>query len=245
MNRGFFLRAITIPALVGVATAVTVIEGGVTASSRAATLVPRASGFSAQVDNPWYPLKPGTTYSYRGVKDGHPSRDVMTVTRQTRTIEGAPCVVIQDRLYLSGYLGERTTEWYSQDGKGNVWYFGENTAELDKNGHVTNTTGTWRAGVDGAKPGIFMFAQPQVGRSARQEFYKGQAEDHFQVLSLHASVKVPYGSSRQAILTKEWTPLEPGTIDHKLYVRGVGTVLEQTVKGGTERAALISVTHSP
>jgi hypothetical protein len=30
-------------------------------------------------------------------------------------------------------------------------------------------------------------------------------------------------------------------LDHKLYVRGVGTVLEQTVKGGRERNALVSV----
>ena len=152
--------------------------------------------------------------------------------------------MIQDRLYLSGHLGERTTDWYSQDKQGNVWYFGENTAELDKNGHVTNTSGAWRAGVNGAKAGPVHVRPPQVGKWAQQEFYKGQAEDHFQVVSLHASVKVPYISSKQAMLTKEWTPLEPGTLDHKLYVRGIGTVLEQTVKGGVERAALISVTDS-
>ncbi len=160
-----------------------------------------------------------------------------------RTIDGVPCIVVQDRLYLRGRLGERTTEWYTQDRQGNVWYFGEETAELDRNGHVTNTNGTWRAGVNRARPGIFMFAHPQVGQSAQQEFYKGQAEDHFAVLSLHASVKVPYTSSRLAMLTREWTPLEPGAIDHKLYVRGVGTVLEQTVTG-VERAALISVSRS-
>ena len=88
-----------------------------------------------------------------------------------------------------------------------------------------------------------MFAHPTVGRSAQQEFFKGEAEDHFQVLSLHATVHVLYRSSKQAMLTKEWTPLEPGTIDHKLYLRGVGTVLEQAVKGGSERAALVSVTR--
>lgn len=199
-------------------------------------------GFTARVDNPWYPLEPGTTYTYRGVKDGQPSRDVFIVTHRTTTVDSAPCVVIQDRLYLSGHLGERTTEWFSQDKQGNVWYFGENTATLDKKGHVTSTSGTWRAGVKAAKPGIFMFAHPTVGRSAQQEFFKGQAEDHFQVLNLHASVRVPFASSHRALLTKEWTPLEPGTIDHKLYLRGVGTVLEQTVKGGSERAALVSFT---
>jgi len=215
------------------------------ATSHAATPpVPKPSDFSTRIDNPWFPLDPGTTYVYRGSKDGHPSRDVVVVTHRTKKIDGVPCVVIQDRLYLSGHLGERTTEWYSQDEQGNVWYFGENTAELDKSGHVTNTEGTWRAGVDGARAGIFMFARPRVGRSAQQEFYKGQAEDHFRVLSLHASVGVPYTSSRQAMLTREWTPLEPGTIDHKLYVRGIGNVLEHTVRGGHERAALVSVRKS-
>jgi hypothetical protein len=106
---------------------------------------------------------------------------------------------------------------------------------------VKDRSGSWLAGRDGAQPGIFMFAHPQVGQSARQEYLKGQAEDHFQVLSLHASAHVPYGSFARAMLTKEWTPLEPGTIDHKYYVRGIGTVLEQTVKGGVERNALVSV----
>jgi hypothetical protein len=246
MNRRLFIGAIPIAVLMAHSAGATVLAGGFGTNSRNATPpTPRASEFTARVDNPWYPLKPGTIYTYRGVKDGQSARDVLTVTRQTRPIDGVPCVVIQDRLYLSGHLGERTTEWYSQDKQGNVWYFGENTAELDKNGHVTNTNGTWRAGVKGARAGIFMFAQPMVGRSAQQEFSRGQAEDHFQVVSMRASVKVPYGSSTQAMLTKEWTPLEPGTIDHKLYVRGIGTVLEQTVKGGTERAALISVTQYP
>ena len=85
-----------------------------------------------------------------------------------------------------------------------------------------------------------MFAHPRVGQTAQQEFYRGQAQDHFKVLSLHASASAPYTSSTNALLTEEWTPLEPGVLDHKLYVRGIGTVLEQTVKGGNERAALVS-----
>src|SRR5438477_2372079 len=126
---------------------------------------PQPSHFTARVDNPWFPLKPGTTYVYRGVKDGHPSRDVVRVTHETRPVDGAPCVSVEDRLYLSGRLAERTTDWYSQDRAGNVWYFGEDTAELDRRGHVTSREGTWRAGSRGARPGIFMFADPSVGRS--------------------------------------------------------------------------------
>jgi len=201
---------------------------------------PRSAGFSARVDNPWYPLEPGSTYVYQGVKDGEPSREVMTVTRRTKVIDGAPCAVIRDLLYLRGRLEERTTDWYSQDAKGNVWYFGEKTAELGKTGKVISTAGSWTSGVGGARAGIFMFAHPTPGRWARQEYYKGQAEDHFKVLSTQVSVTVPYISTTHAMLTKEWTPLEPGVIDHKYYVRGIGTVLEQTAKGPLERNELVS-----
>jgi hypothetical protein len=198
------------------------------------------AGFSANVTNPWFPLRPGSVYRYRGVKDGEPSRDVVVVTHATRTIDGAPCVAVSDRLYLRGHLEERTTDWYSQDAKGNVWYFGEKTAELDANGKVGTTSGSWTGGVDGAKPGVFMFAHPRVGQGSRQEYLKGEAEDHFQVVSLDEPVSVPFRSFRDTILTKEWTPLEPDVLDHKFYARGVGTVLEQTVKGGNERNVLVS-----
>jgi hypothetical protein len=233
------LRATRIVAVI----ALVVLAGVGGTASGATPPLPKAADFSPRVDNPWYPLIAGTTYVYRGVKDGHPSREVLTVTHGVKRIDGVRCVVIQDRLYLSGYLEERTTEWYSQDKQGNVWYFGEDTAELAKDGHVTNTSGSWRAGVDGAKPGVYMFALPRVGQAAQQEFYKGQAQDRFKVLSLHTSVRVPYTSSTKALLTEEWTPLEPGVLDHKFYVRGIGTVLEQTVKGGDERAALVSLTR--
>jgi hypothetical protein len=196
--------------------------------------------FVRGVDNRWLPFPPGAVWVYRGVKDGKASRDVVTVTARTRTIDDVRCVAVDDRLYVRGKLAERTTDWYAQDAQGNVWYFGEATAELDAAGHVTSTEGSWRSGVNGARAGIVMPAHPRVGQTFRQEYYKGHAEDHFRVLSVAASVRVPYTSSKHALLTKEWTPLEPGVIDHKLYVRGIGMVEEQTVKGGDERARLVS-----
>jgi len=147
---------------------------------------------------------------------------------------------VSDRLYILGRLAERTTDWYAQDRSGMVWYFGEETAELDANGRVTSTEGTWRAGKDGAQAGVFMPSHPRVGQRFRQEYLNGHAQDHFQVLSLHAKVTTPAVSSSRALLTKEWTPLEPGVLDHKLYVRDVGLVDELTVKGGNERNTLVN-----
>jgi hypothetical protein len=201
--------------------------------------VPR--DFVRRIDNPWFPLIPGTTFVYRGTKDGKAARDVVTVTDTTKKIQGIRCTGVRDRLYLAGRLEERTTDWYAQDRRGNVWYFGEATAELDRNGHVTSTEGSWQAGRDGARAGVYMTALPAVGQSRRQEYYKGHAEDHFAVVSVNAKVSVPYVSSSHAVLTKEWTPLEPGTLDHKYYIRGIGNVKEVIVKGPTERSELVSV----
>jgi hypothetical protein len=183
---------------------------------------------------------PGTRYTYSGIKNGQPSRDVMTVTHETVAIDGVPCIAVSDRLYLRGRLAERTADWYSQDRRGNVWYFGEDTAELDRRGRVTTTEGTWRAGVDGAQPGILIPGRPVVGKAGLQEYYKGHAEDTFRVIGSFGPV---VGGPPNAVQTEETTPLEPGVVDHKLYVRGVGTVLEQTEKGGDERNELIAVVH--
>jgi hypothetical protein len=178
-----------------------------------------------------------------GEKDGEQGRDVVRVTARTKMNRAVRCTAVDDRLDLKGKVAERTTDWYAQDSQGNVWYFGEATAELNKASRVTSREGSWVAGVDGAEQGIFMPALPKVGRSFRQEYYKGQAEDHFTVLSLSASALVPYTASAHALLTKEWTPLEPDTIDHKLYIRGIGLVKEETIKGGDERWELSDVLH--
>jgi hypothetical protein len=202
----------------------------------------KAENFVRTIDNPWFPLKPGTTLRYRGVKDGKPTVDVFTITSKTKDILGVPATVVHDALYdKRGHLVEDTLDWYGQDKRGNVWYLGEDTKELDSKGHVTSREGSWQTAVHGAVAGIFMPAHPKVGRSYRQEYLKGQAEDHFKVVSLKTSVKVPALSSGQAMLTQETTPLEPGVVDHKYYVRGIGTVDEKTVKGGTEYNVLTSV----
>jgi hypothetical protein len=180
---------------------------------------------------------------YRGVKDGKHLRDVFYVTHRTKLIQGVRCRVVADHGFLDGVLSERTTDWYAQNTSGDVWYFGERTAELDRHGRVTSREGSWMAGRDGARPGVYITAHPRVGQTRRQEYYKGQAEDHFKVLSTSAHVTVPLLSSNHAVLTKEWTPLEPGVVDHKYYVRDVGNVSERAVSGPREVARLVAITH--
>ena len=200
-----------------------------------------AAGFTPDVTNPYFPLRPGMRWVYRGIEGGAPARDVVRVTGKVDTIHGVPCAAISDRLYRRGRLAERTTDWYTQDADGNVWYYGEATAALDRHGQVTSTEGSWRAGRDGARPGIFMPAHPRVGQHFKQEDYRGHAEDEFAVLSRRATIRVPYRSyRRRALKTREWTALEPGVSDRKWYARGVGQVAEATVRGGDDRLGLVA-----
>lgn len=203
--------------------------------------LPPPSDFVAHVDNPWFPLKPGTVLTSKGESDGTPITDVFTVTHHTKTIKGIRATVIDDRVLTHGRVTERTSDWYAQDKTGNVWYLGEKTATYKADGSVESREGSWQAGVNGAIAGILMPAHPKVGQSAEQEYYAGHAQDTFKILRFDIRVHTPGADSRHAMLVQETTPLEPGVLDHKVYVRGIGTVREQTVKGGDERLELVSV----
>ncbi|HEV2005693.1 MAG TPA: hypothetical protein VGQ85_03690 [Candidatus Limnocylindrales bacterium] len=188
--------------------------------------------------NPYFPLRPGTTFVYDGTLAGLPQHVVTTVTATIRTIDGIPSLEVRDTLWLAGLLAEDTLDWYAQDDGGNVWYFGEDTKEYDANGNVISTAGSWLAGVNGAAPGILVEAQPRGGDTFRQEFAAGVAEDMASVMSLTKHVTVPFGSFDRVVETKEFSCIEAG-LEHKFYAPGVGNVLV-VAKG--ERLELVSVT---
>jgi hypothetical protein len=216
------------------------------ATSRAAARThPSPSHFTrGRVDNPWFPLRPGNTLVYRGTEDGSHLRDVFFTTYKTKQIEGVTCRAVHDRVFQNGILREVTTDWYAQTTRGTVWYFGERTALLDRHGNVVSREGSFQSGRGGAEAGIFMPAHPMAGQSFKQEDYPGHAEDRFTIRDLNAHISVPVLASGHAMLTAETTPLEPGVLDHKYYVRDIGTVREVTVKGGSESLRLVSVTHA-
>lgn len=199
--------------------------------------------FSPNVTNQYFPLTPGTTFVYGGTKDGQVAIDRFSPSPRTAVIDGVVTRTVEDRLFLNGVLEERTTDYYAQDKCGNVWYFGEDTAELDRQGNVISTEGSFHAGVDGAQPGVFMQAHPQIGRTFRQEWYQGHAEDQYSAVDLNAQVSVPYGSFDNALRTEESTALEPEVLDNKYYVLGIGEVEEVAVMGPVERLVLLTVLH--
>jgi len=198
------------------------------------------ANFVDKIDNQNFPLTPGTTMIYEGETDEGLEHIETAVTQETKEIMGVTCVVVWDRVTLDGELVEETYDWYAQDRDGNVWYFGEDTKEYEA-GQVVGTKGSWQAGVDGALPGVIMKADPQVGETYRQEYYEGEAEDMAEVVSLTEAAAIAYGSYDQVLMTKEWTPLEPGISEHKYYASGVGMILEEVVEGGSGRIELVDI----
>jgi hypothetical protein len=197
--------------------------------------------FVREIDNPYLPLRPGTTLNYRGKLDGKSATDIFSVTGATKVILGVTTTVVHDQVFIKGELAEDTEDWFAQDSAGNVWYFGEDTKELE-NGQVVSTEGSWEAGVDNARAGMFMPAQPKVGQFFKQEDAKNVAEDCTRIVDLNAPVKTRFVSSSDALKTEEFSLLEPGVLDNKYYVRNIGLVREQTVEGGSDILELVSVT---
>ena len=221
----------------------------------AATTLPKGSEtvrldpgrFTTQIDNRYWPMKPGSRWLLRETdKGGDAQRVEITVTDQTKTIMGIEARVVHDKVTNAkdGSLVEDTYDWYAQDDKGNIWYLGEDTKEYE-NGKVATTEGSWQAGVDGAQPGILLPADPKRLMEYRQEYYRGQAEDAAKVLSLDMRAKVPAGLFDQVLVTREYTPLEPNLLEHKFYAPKVGPVLAITVKGGSGRAELLRFQLAP
>lgn len=198
--------------------------------------------FVKEVDNQYFPLKPGTKFFYEGSKEGVPTTNEVFITHETKMILEVECTVVRDLAYEDGMLAESTFDWYAQDDEGNVWYFGEDTRELDSAGNVISTQGSWEAGVNNARPGIIMLGKPKVGKRYQQEIAPGTAMDMAQVRSLNQYKCVPYDCFDHLLMTKEWSLLDRGVIDHKFYAPGVGFILEINVKGGDEISALVKIT---
>ena len=198
--------------------------------------------FVSTIDNPYFPLVPGTVFEYQAETDEGIESGVVEVTHDTKEVLGVLTTVVIDRVYLEGELIEETADWYAQDADGNVWYFGEASTEF-AGGVPVSSEGSWEAGVDGAFPGIIMLAEPKIGEKYHQEFAPGVAEDMGQVLSLSESVSVPADDYENCLRTMDWTPLEPGHREFKYYCPGVGLVLELSPSGGRQPNELVSVAN--
>ena len=196
------------------------------------------ANFQSDVDNPYFPLVPGTTYEFIETLGKETSENEVTVTHDTKTILGISCIVVRDTVRQKGVVKEDTFDWYAQDKDGTVWYMGEDTKEFLGANRVS-TEGSWEAGKDGAQPGIMMVKDPKPGEPFYQEYYAGHAEDMTQFVALNESTTVPYGTFADCIKSKEWSMLESG-YENKWYCKGLGVVREEST--AKEVLTLVSVT---
>ena len=197
------------------------------------------ANFVSKIDNPYFPLAPGTTFIYVGHSGGDTITDNFAITTNTRVIDGVTCVEVHDSVFTNNVLTEDTHDWFAQDKEGNVWYFGENTSELE-DGLIATIAGTFMAGVNNDKPGIIMKAHPAIGDFYRQEFSLNNAEDYGETIGLNATVTVPYGTFEHCLKSEETTPLEPDALEDKFYAAGVGNVLTVDLVSG-ERDELVQI----
>ena len=199
------------------------------------------ANFGGPIDNPWLPLKPGTTNRYRGVGDDGKTRELNTVfvTHRKKRIMGVEATVVLDQVFSGGKPEERTFDWYAQDKQGNVWYMGEDSSNFE-HGHWVKDDGSWTAGVGNAKPGIIMLARPTRGESYRQEYSPGHAVDQAQVLGPGGSVRVPFRSFGRTLLTLEYSTIDK-QYELKWHARGVGVIQEQAVTKSRELSRLVAV----
>jgi hypothetical protein len=194
---------------------------------------------STTIDNPYFPLVPGTRFTYKGSVQKAPVLDLVTVTHKTPTIDSVKTVEVRDKVFEAGVLTEDTLDWYAQDDLGNVWYFGELATQLPAGTH----DGSWSAGVNGAQPGYIMEAAPKVGDGYCQENAPSSAQDAAQVLSVSASRSVPFGSfSGNVLQTKDYSLLEPKN-ENKFYASGIGMIEAISVTGPSEDIQLFTVEH--
>jgi hypothetical protein len=201
--------------------------------------------FTIDITNRWWPMAVGDRWVFEETDaDGSVQRVEVTVLDETYTVAlGVAARVVHDLVTADGVVVEDTLDWYAQDADGNIWYLGEKTAEYE-DGRLVSTEGSWEAGVDGARPGIAVPADPEPGTGYRQEYLADEAEDEAVVLSVSEQVEGPTGRYTDALLTRDSTPLEPEISELKFYAPDVGPVMALQVSGGTSREVLVESTRA-
>ena len=202
------------------------------------------------IDNPYWPLLPGARVVYFEESEDECIVNEVLVTSDTKSdfngiYAGLIARVVFDREWLDedcdgghDVLLESTFDWHAQDDGGNIWYLGEDTTEFlydDEGGFLgTSKEGSWQAGEDGAVAGLIMLAQPTPGAFYQQEFYEGVAEDAGKVIGVDRKVTTNLGDFDGCVITKEWSPLSPGSIEHKHYCPEFGLVLIEHASDAVE-----------
>lgn len=203
-----------------------------------------ANDFVAAVNHPFLPLVPGRTLDYIVTTEGKTSSLAILETTETRMIMGILCQGVHERLIADERLGEDTWRWHAQDRSGNVWYFARETKTYD----YADVTGewSWQAGVDDAKPGQVLPADP--GKSLNKEYWQafapGTLEEKGMVVGLDETITVPAGTFGHCLKVRVTSSREPGVVEYRYYASGIGLVLSETGTTAGRRVELAGITSN-
>ncbi len=188
--------------------------------------------------NRYFPLVVGNRWVYQGDTDEGMEVITVEVLNETKEIEYPEgsgntfiCRVVRDIVELDGVVIEDTDDWYAQATNGDIWYFGE-ISQVFEDGELVELEGSWKAGKEGAHPGILIQNDPQPENIYRQEYWLAEAEDLAEVISRgEESVTVPVDGGTtydsDVLKTKDFTPIEPDVFEYKYYAPGVGLLREE------------------
>jgi hypothetical protein len=182
-----------------------------------------------EIDNEWFPLKPGTQFVYQGssiVDEGRePHRVVFTVTDLTKVVDGVRTLVAWDRDYAGGELLETELAFFAQDNDGNVWHLGQYPEEYER-GKLVDAP-AWIAGLKGARAGITVKAEPQLGGPSYSQGYAPPPInwiDRARAYKTGQETCVPVGCYDDVLVTEEFERDKPGAFQLKYYAPEVGGV---------------------
>ncbi len=168
-------------------------------------------------------------------------KDTLTITvlSETKKVDGVNTRIIEERETKNGKLEEISRNYFAIDkATGDIYYFGEDVDMYDVNGKVTDHGGSWLSGINGAKFGLMIPGHPKVGQRYQQEVVPKAAMDRAEVLSVTEEVKVPAGTFKNCLRTKESSALESGS-EEKLFAPGVGLLKD----GGFKLAEIENAPH--
>lgn len=209
---------------------------GAAAAQTASPLLPDfdPAGFSAPGTNPYWPLVPGAPRRHLGTGvdgEGDPVTEtaVLTFAGPGPVILGVQTVTLLDEAWEEGRIVERTHDFFAADRAGNVWYLGEDVENFryDEAGALigTDNASAWRAGVNGARPGIAMPAEMIVGRSLFQEHAPAEAAmDHAELVATGLTLTVAGVVYDEVVKFYETSAVEPDLREFKYYAPGVGLI---------------------
>ncbi len=193
-----------------------------------------AAAFADGMANPYFPLDAGKVSTLKGTivgDDGTPGpfTFVRTILGQGPVVMGVQTVAIQDDEYEGDLLTERSVDYYATDAAGAVWYFGEDVTvyAYDTAGALTGTSGgaTWRAGTDGAEPGIVLRAVPVTEPPMFRAHAPNAKEMEFSVAETGLPpMTVPAGTYGDVVRVYTESTADAELRDYTYWAKGSGLI---------------------